>query len=107
MSLTEKNKRFADEWLIDMNGTAAAIRAGYSPNSADVTASRLLANAKIRAYLDERMAEHSRRIGVNQERIIRSLASPSWTRHSSSTWIVLNFSTTPTRTIAPQSPALR
>lgn len=74
MSLPVKQKKFADEWLIDMNGTAAAIRAGYSPNSADVTASRLLANAKIRAYIDERMAEHSRRTGVNQERIIRELA---------------------------------
>ncbi|MGG1598050.1 terminase small subunit [Paenibacillus naphthalenovorans] len=74
MSLTEKQKRFADEWLIDMNGSAAAIRAGYSPRSADVTASRLLGNAKVRAYIDARMAELSKRTGVNQERIIRELA---------------------------------
>jgi phage terminase small subunit len=72
--LTEKQKRFADEWLIDMNGTAAAIRAGYSPKSAEVTASKLLRNSKVRAYIDQRMAEHSRRTGVTQERIIRELA---------------------------------
>ena len=72
--LTPKQQRFADEWLIDMNGKAAAIRAGYSPKSAEQQASRLLSNAKVRAYLDERMAEHSTRTGVNQERIIRELA---------------------------------
>lgn len=74
MSLTVKQQRFADEWLIDMNGTAAAIRAGYSPKSAEVTASKLLRNTKVRAYIDQRMAEHSRRTGVTQERIIRELA---------------------------------
>jgi len=74
VKLTPKQQRFADEWLIDMNATAAAIRAGYSPRSADVTGARLLANARVRAYIDERMAEHSRRTGVTQERIIRELA---------------------------------
>jgi phage terminase small subunit len=74
VKLTPKQQRFADEWLIDMNGTAAAIRAGYSVKSAEVTASKLLRNAKVRAYIDARMAELSRRTGVNQERIIRELA---------------------------------
>lgn len=72
--LTEKQKRFADEYLIDLNATQAAIRAGYSPRSAGEQASRLLKNAKVRAYIDERMAELSRRTGVNQERILRELA---------------------------------
>ncbi|MBB6176393.1 MAG: terminase small subunit [Anoxybacillus ayderensis] len=72
--LTEKQKRFADEYLIDLNATQAAIRAGYSPRSAAEQASRLLKNAKVRAYIDERMAELSRRTGVNQERILRELA---------------------------------
>ena len=74
MKLTPKQQRFADEWLIDMNGTAAAIRAGYSVKSAEVTASKLLRNVKVRAYIDQRMAEHSRRTGVTQDRIIRELA---------------------------------
>ena len=34
MALTEKQKRFVDEYLIDLNATQAAIRAGYSPNTA-------------------------------------------------------------------------
>jgi len=74
VKLTPKQQRFADEWLIDMNGTAAAIRAGYSVKSAEVTASKLLRNVKVRAYIDQRMAEHSRRTGVTQDRIIRELA---------------------------------
>jgi phage terminase small subunit len=72
--LSDKQKLFADEWLIDMNATQAAIRAGYSAKTANEQGSRLLANVNVRAYLDQRMAEHSRRTGVNQERIIRELA---------------------------------
>lgn len=72
--LTEKQKRFADEYLIDLNATQAAIRAGYSPKSAEQQGSALLRNPKVRAYIDERMAELSRRTGVTQERIIRELA---------------------------------
>lgn len=72
--LTAKQQKFADEYLIDLNATQAAIRAGYSPRSAGTNADKLLKNTKIRAYIDERMAEHSARTGVNQERIIRELA---------------------------------
>ena len=74
MSLTPKQQRFADEYLIDLNATQAAIRAGYSPKSAEQQGSRLLSNAKVRAHIDQRMAELSRRTGVTQERIIRELA---------------------------------
>ena len=74
MNLTPKQQRFADEYLIDLNATQAAIRAGYSPKSAEQQGSALLRNPKVRAYIDTRMAEHSRRTGVTQERIIRELA---------------------------------
>jgi len=74
VSLTPKQQRFADEYLIDLNATQAAIRAGYSPKSAEQQGSRLLSNAKVRAHIDQRMAELSRRTGVTQERIIRELA---------------------------------
>ena len=45
--LTPKQLKFTREYAKDGNGTQAAIRAGYAPNSADVEASRLLGNAKI------------------------------------------------------------
>lgn len=72
--LTPKQQRFADEWLIDMNATQAAIRAGYSPRSAEQQGWALLKNPKVRAYIDEQLAKQSRRTGVTQERIIRELA---------------------------------
>lgn len=74
MALTAKQQFFADEYLIDLNATQAAIRAGYSAKTATEQGSRLLSNVKVRAYIDGLMAEHSRRTGVNQERIIRELA---------------------------------
>jgi phage terminase small subunit len=72
--LTEKQAKFCDEYLIDLNGRQAAIRAGYSPHRADQQASTLLANRKVSAYIDKRMAVLSRRTGVTQERIMRELA---------------------------------
>lgn len=51
--LGEKQKRFVREWLIDMNGTRAAIRAGYSAKSAANTASRLMKDPDVQAYRNE------------------------------------------------------
>jgi phage terminase small subunit len=53
MKLNEKHKRFANEYLKDLNGTQAAIRAGYSPKTARVQGSKLLTNANIQEYLVE------------------------------------------------------
>ena len=63
--LTEKQKRFCDEYLIDLNGTRA-YKAAYpsvkSDKIAGVNAARLLGNASVRAYLDERLEQlHSER----------------------------------------------
>lgn len=74
MAMTEKQQRFVDEYMIDLNGTQAAIRAGYSAKTADVQASRLLGNVKVQQTISERMAERSKRIGVNQDRVVLELA---------------------------------
>ena len=50
--ITDKQKRFVREWLVDMNGTRAAIRAGYSEKSAAQTASRLMKDPAVREYRD-------------------------------------------------------
>ena len=52
--LSAKRQRFIDEYCVDFNGTQAAIRAGYSANSANMQAARLLANDNIRKALDEK-----------------------------------------------------
>ena len=58
--LTEKQKRFVDEYLIDYNATKAALRAGYSEKTAKQMGTENLAKPYLRAYLDERLeAIHS------------------------------------------------
>ncbi|MDL2301317.1 terminase small subunit [Lachnospiraceae bacterium OttesenSCG-928-D06] len=72
--LNEKQQRFVDEYLIDLNATQAAIRTGYSAKTADVQGSRLLANVKVQQAISVAMAERSKRTGVNQDRVVLELA---------------------------------
>lgn len=74
MALTEKRKRFCNEYLVDLNATQAAIRAGYSPKTANEQGARLLANVSVQEAIAKAMAERSRRTGVNQDRVIQELA---------------------------------
>lgn len=74
MALTEKQKRFIEEYLIDLNATQAAIRAGYSPDSARQSGSDNMNNPYIRTRIDKALAERSKRTGVNADRIIEELA---------------------------------
>ena len=72
--LTPKQQRFADEYLIDLNATQAAIRAGYSTNSAKEIGCENLSKPNIREYIDKEMAERSRRTGISQDRVLQELA---------------------------------
>lgn len=74
MALTKKQKLFVEEYLIDLNATQAAIRAGYSPDSARQSGSDNMNNPYIRTYIDKTMAERSRRTGVNADRVVMELA---------------------------------
>ena len=72
--MTEKQKRFVEEYLIDLNATQAAIRAGFSVRTANEQGSRMLANVSISKAIASAMAERSRRTGVNQDRVVLELA---------------------------------
>ena len=72
--LTEKQQRFVEEYLIDLNATQAAIRAGYSVKTAEQTASRMLSFVKVQSEIEKALAERSRRTGINQDRVIQELA---------------------------------
>lgn len=72
--LTEKQKRFVEEYLIDLNATQAAIRAGYSVKTANEQGARLLVNVSVQQKIAEKMADRSKRTGVNQDRVIQELA---------------------------------
>lgn len=72
--MTKKQKRFCEEYLIDLNATQAAIRAGYSPDTAKAIGCENLTKPDIRAHIDRVMAERSRRTGVNADRVVQELA---------------------------------
>lgn len=76
-AITEKQKRFADEWLIDLNGTRA-YKAAYpsvkKDETARVNASRLLTNANVKAYIQERQKEREKRTEITQDSVLRELA---------------------------------
>lgn len=72
--LNPKQQRFVEEYLIDLNATQAAIRAGYSPKTATAIASENLAKPNISAAIACAMAERSKRTGITQDRILEELA---------------------------------
>lgn len=72
-SITERQKSFCMQYLIDGNGTQAAIRAGYSPGSAKVTASRMLTKANVRAYLSELQAGVVARFEADADTVLERL----------------------------------
>ena len=72
--LSEQRQRFVDEYLIDLNATQAAIRAGYSVKTANEQGSQNLAKLSIQQAIAEQMAERSKRTGINQDRVVLELA---------------------------------
>jgi len=71
--ITPKQRRFADEYLIDLNGAAAARRAGYSVKSADKIAYRLLRTPQVRAYVEQRTEAAAERNDITEDAIVRML----------------------------------
>lgn len=66
--MNARQKKFCDEYLIDCNATQAAIRAGYSPKTANEQAARLLANVSIKSYIDEQLERiHNEKTADAQE----------------------------------------
>lgn len=72
--LTKKQQLFIDEYLIDLNATQAAIRAGYSVDSARDIGCENLTKPNIQEAIARAMAERSKRTGVNQDRVVLELA---------------------------------
>jgi phage terminase small subunit len=73
MALTPKQQKFVTEYLIDLNGTQAAIRAGYSAKTANEQASRLLTNVSVAQALAEAQAKLSERSEITAEMVMREL----------------------------------
>jgi len=74
MSLNEQRKRFCEEYVIDLNGKQAAIRAGYSAKTAEVKASSLLSIVKVQDYIAELRAKQQLRTSITSDMVINELA---------------------------------
>lgn len=71
--LTDKQRLFCDEYLIDLNAKQAAIRAGYSAKTAEVQASRLLSYAKVQEYINGKQTKLADKLELDAEWVLRRL----------------------------------
>lgn len=74
-NLTAKQQRFCDEYLIDLNATQAAIRAGYSEKAARQIGTENLSKPAIREYIDQRMAEKEDALIAKQDEVMKYLSA--------------------------------
>lgn len=71
--LTDKQERFCQEYLVDLNATQAAIRAGYSAKTAQEQSSRLLSNVMVQRRVDELKLARSQSTGITAERVLTGI----------------------------------
>lgn len=75
VKLAVKQKLFVKEYLIDLNATQAALRAGYSPKTAKEQGARLLSNVNVQAAIQEAMSKRERRTEIKADRVLQELAA--------------------------------
>ncbi len=76
--LTDKQKQFCHEYLIDLNATQAAIRAGYSEHTANEQGCQTLAILSIQNYISELKALRAKRCEISQDNVLREIARISF-----------------------------
>lgn len=74
-TLTAKQQAFVDEYLVDLNATQAAIRAGYNPKTARSISSELLAKPDIAEAVSKRQADRLERVEISQDDVVRVLVN--------------------------------
>jgi len=75
IKLNARQQRFVDEYLIDLNATQAAVRAGYSEKYAHTNANKLLQNTTIKEFIEKRMAEKEKDLIASQDEVLKYLTS--------------------------------
>lgn len=73
--MTAKQQRFCDEYIIDLNATQAAIRAGYSEKYAHTNAAKLLQITTIKDFIADRMAEKEKELIADQDEVLKYLTA--------------------------------
>lgn len=74
MALTAKQKRFCEEYIVDLNATQAAIRAGYSENTASETGYENLRKPQMAEYIQELMDERAKRTEITADMVLKEYA---------------------------------
>lgn len=82
MALSEKQQRFVDEYLVDLNATKAAIRAGYSEKTAYSQGQRLLKNAEIQEAVQAARAQQQERTQITADAVLKELAAVAFANGS-------------------------
>jgi phage terminase small subunit len=72
-ALTQRQRAFCHEYLVDLNATQAAIRAGYSRRTANEQAARALAKVSVQAEVQRLLEERKKRVGVDADFVVRTL----------------------------------
>lgn len=72
-TLTPRQQRFIQEFMVDLCAGKAVVRAGYSPRGAYVHGCRLLRNPKIRQAIDQAIEQQSERTGIKSDAVLRHL----------------------------------
>lgn len=73
MALTDKQRRFVDEYLVDLNATQAALRAGYSEKTCNEQGSRLLANASVKKAIHLAQAKRAERLEITADKVLADI----------------------------------
>jgi phage terminase small subunit len=80
--LTPRQERFVEEYIIDLNATQAAIRAGYAAKDADVQGPRLLGNVGVSRAVASLKAKRAAETGITAERVLAELALLAFSDHT-------------------------
>jgi phage terminase small subunit len=80
--LTARQEKFVEEYLVDLNATQAAIRAGYAKKDADVQGPRLLGNVGIGQAVAAAKAARAAKTGITAERVLRELELLAFSNHA-------------------------
>lgn len=91
--LTAKQQRFCDEYLIDLNATQAAIRAGYSEKTAYSIGNENLKKPEISEYIEKRMAEKEKELIADQDEVMKYLTAVMRRQMTDSVVVTLNRET--------------
>ena len=103
--MTVKQKRFCDEYLICLNATQAAIKAGYSEKFAGQNADKILKNTNVKEYIEKRLKEKEDELVADQDEVMRYLSAVM--RRQKTEHVVVTLKTEETKYVKDEDGTMR